>query len=79
MLWRPELQRILALNQLPVYKQKSKAFVQQKLLEKVEWDILKSQMCEELFERDYTLWEEELEQWKSGEESAKVRKGNKRE
>lgn len=67
MLWRPELQRILAMNHLPVYKQKSKAFVQQKLLDKVDWVLLKSQMCEEMFERDYTLWDEELEQWKSQE------------
>lgn len=60
-LWRPELQRILELNNLPGYKQKSKKFVQQKLLEKMEWDRLKLQMCEELFQRDYTLCEEEEE------------------
>jgi len=59
MLWRPELQHILERNHLPKYKQKSKKFVQQKLLEKVEWADLKLQMCEELFERDYTLWNEE--------------------
>lgn len=64
LLWRPELQRLLAANALPVYKQKSKRFVQQKLLEKVEWPVLKRQMCEELFERDYTLWEEELEKYR---------------
>lgn len=65
MLWRPELQRILAQNNLPKYKQKSKRFVQQKLLEKLEWEQLKRQMCEEMFERDYTLWDEELENYKS--------------
>lgn len=57
-LWRPEIQRILNRNHLPKYKQKSKKFVQQKLLEKMDWDLLKLQMCEELFERDYTLWDE---------------------
>lgn len=57
-LWRPELQHLLELNHLPQYKQKSKKFVQQKLLEKMSWEILKPQMCEELFQRDYTLWEE---------------------
>jgi hypothetical protein len=60
-LWRPELQRLLEKNKLPKYKQKSKRFVQQKLLEKMEWAKLKLQMCEELFERDYTLWDEEME------------------
>lgn len=64
MMWRPELQRILTKNKLPQYKQKSKKFVQQKLIEKMEWRELKLQMCEELFERDYTLWDEELELYK---------------
>ncbi|MDF9824793.1 hypothetical protein M2475_001325 [Breznakia sp. PF5-3] len=64
MMWRPEIQRILKRNHLPEYKQKSKKFVQQKLLEKMQWNCLKQQMCEELFERDYTLWEAELEQYK---------------
>ena len=64
MMWRPELQRILTKNKLPQYKQKSKKFVQQKLIEKMEWTELKLQMCEELFERDYTLWNEELELYK---------------
>lgn len=60
-MWRPELQRILERNHLPKYKQKSKRFVQQKLLEKMDWSSLKTELCEELFERDYTLWDEELE------------------
>ena len=47
LLWRPELQKILALNHLPAYKQKSKKFVHQKLMEKLDWDRLKHQMCEE--------------------------------
>jgi len=63
LLWRPELNRILEKNNLPRYKQKSKKFVQQKLLEKMEWEALKLHMCEELFERDYTLWEEEMERY----------------
>ena len=67
LLWRPELQKILALNHLPAYKQKSKKFVHQKLMEKLDWDRLKHQMCEELFERDYTLWDEELEKYREAE------------
>lgn len=63
-LWRPELQKILAFNHLPAYRQKSKKFVRQKLLEKLDWENLKRQMCEELFERDYTLWNEELAEYR---------------
>lgn len=55
LLWRPELQNLLTANHLPKYTQKSKLFVREKLMEKMEWDILKPQLCEELFERDYTL------------------------
>lgn len=61
-LWRPELQRLLERNHLPRYKQKSKKFVQEKLIEKLDWEILKQQMCEELFERDYTIWDEDTEE-----------------
>lgn len=64
-MWRPELNHILELNHMPKYKQKSKAFVQQKLIEKVVKETLKLQMCEELFERDYTLWDEMLEEYKA--------------
>ncbi len=54
MLWRPELQHILAINELPVYKRESKRFVQEKILEKVPEEKLHFQISEELFERDYT-------------------------
>lgn len=57
-LWRPELNNMLAQNALPKYRAKSKRFVQEKLLEKVDPDVLKRQMCEELFERDYTIFDE---------------------
>lgn len=69
LLWRPELNRILEKNHLPRYKQKSKRFVQQKLLEKMEWEQLKADLCEELFERDYTLWEEEMERYAASKRS----------
>lgn len=55
LLWRLELNNILAKNALPKYKQKSKLFVQHKIIEKVNPDKLKSDICNELFERDYTL------------------------
>ncbi len=55
LLWRPELSHILEQNRLPAYRQKSKAFVVEKILEKVPKEILKRQICQELFERDYQI------------------------
>lgn len=52
-LWRPELVHIQEMNQLPKYKQKSKEFVIEKILLKVEKEVLKEQISGELFERDY--------------------------
>ncbi len=60
-MWRNELDNILALHHLPKYKQKSKAFVSKKLMEKVDLAELKTALCDELFERDYTLWPDEKE------------------
>lgn len=64
MLWRPELAHIQELNQLPKYKQKSKDFVVEKILEKVSADILQKQMCEELFQRDYNTIAEQIAEYK---------------
>lgn len=63
-LWRPELNRLLAKNGLPKYQQKSKLFVQEKLIEKVPEDILWPQAYEELFERDYNTIEQEIKSYK---------------
>lgn len=54
LLWRLELNNILNKNKLPQYKQKSKRFVQLKLTEKLTPEKLKLDICDELFERDYT-------------------------
>lgn len=54
LLWRPELSHIQELNQMPKYREKSKLFVIDKLLLKVEKEVLYQQISEELFERDYT-------------------------
>lgn len=64
-LWRTELNRLLAKNDLPKYKEKSKLFVQNKLLEKVSEDILWSQAYEELFERDYNTIAQEIEEYRN--------------
>lgn len=57
LLWKPELARILARNQMPKYAGKSKAFIAGKLTEKVEAALLSRQISEELFERDYTVYD----------------------
>lgn len=54
LLWRPELVHIQKINGLARYKQKSKAFVMEKILAKVPKAALDEQISQELFERDYT-------------------------
>lgn len=63
-LWRPELAHIQELNKMPRYKEKSKAFVTEKILLKVSPEVLKAQISEELFERDYTTIEEHIWEYK---------------
>ena len=46
------------------YKEKSKLFVQEKLIEKVPGDILWKQAYEELFERDYNTIAQEIEDFR---------------
>lgn len=52
-LWRPELAHIQEINNMPKYKQKSKGFVKEQILQRVPENILNEQISEELFERDY--------------------------
>lgn len=54
LLWRPELAHIQEMNKLPKYRQRSKQFVAEKILLRVPQEILKEQISQELFERDYT-------------------------
>lgn len=63
-LWRPELAHIQELNGMPKYKEKSKLFVMGKILEKVPEEKLKSQLCEELFQRDYTVIDKEIKDYR---------------
>lgn len=53
-LWRPEIAHIQAINGLPRYPGKSKAFVQKVCLERIPVETLKKQISDELFERDYS-------------------------
>ena len=54
LLWRPELAHIQEINGMAKYKEKSKAFVVYKILQKVPEELLVKQISEELFQRDYT-------------------------
>lgn len=63
-LWRPELAHIQEINGMPRYVQKSKRFVEDKILETVDGETLDRQICDELFERDYTLVEGQIEGWR---------------
>ena len=65
-LWRTELNHLLELNKLPKYKAKSKLFIQEKLLEKVATEVLWPQAYEELFERDYNIIGQEIEEYRVG-------------
>ncbi len=63
-LWRPELAHIQELNCLPAYRQRSKKFVMEKILLSVPQDVLREQISQELFERDYTRIEEMIREYK---------------
>ena len=65
-LWRPELAHIQEMNGLPKYKEKSKLFVAGKILERIPEETLQAQLCEELFERDYTRIAETILEYKRG-------------
>ena len=57
LLWKSEFSHILAENKLPKYAQKSTKFITEKLIEKVPKEVLHKQISEELFERDYTIYD----------------------
>ena len=65
LLWRPELAHIQEINKMPKYKEKSKAFVIEKILEKIPEELLLVQVSEELFERDYTVIADRIEEYKN--------------
>lgn len=63
-LWRPELVHIQELNRMPKYKEKSKEFVAEKILQKIPEEILWKQVSEELFERDYNTIAETIAEYR---------------
>lgn len=58
-LWRAELAQILANNNLPKYSNMGRQKVAVKLMEVLDEKELKRQVCEALFERDYTIFDKE--------------------
>ena len=77
-LWRPELAHIQDLNNLPKYVQKSKAFVQEVIVERVEPSRLSIQISDELFERDYTTIAQQIKSYRQQRSKKKVRAKSKR-
>ncbi len=78
-LWRPELVVLQELNEMPRYKEKSKEFVVEKIVERLENGkiseaTLKVQVSDILFERDYTLIAEEIKKYRAESGRAKPRK-----
>lgn len=71
LLWRPELSHIQELNEMPKYKQKSKEFVIDKILQKVPKQRLGAQISQELFERDYTEIEQVIRTYKKNRKKRK--------
>lgn len=67
MLWRPELAHIQEINKMPKYKQKSKDFVVEKIIERIPEEILQFQMCEELMQRDYNEIEQVIADFKKND------------
>ncbi|MCR4585025.1 MAG: sce7726 family protein [Lachnospiraceae bacterium] len=55
-LWRAELNRLLKLNKLPVYHSRNKEAAGKRLLDNVPGELLWPQVCEELFQRDYSIY-----------------------
>jgi len=71
LLWRPELALLQEWNEMPKYKQLAKAKVCEKILErvpqKIPEELLRAQVSELLFERDYSAVAETLAQYRKGE------------
>lgn len=57
LLWRRELAQIQQINKLHKYAGKSRTFVEEYVLNAVPCDILKKQVIDILFERDYTIFD----------------------
>lgn len=77
-LWRPELAKLQEWHNMPKYKEKSKDYVKRKIVEripeKIEEEVLRQQVSDLLFDRDYTNVEETLSEFRKGEIQKKLEK-----
>lgn len=74
LLWRPELQHIVARHLKHKYERISKKDVIAKILAGVPYETLRLEMSEELFERDYTRIFDEINQFRVEREGKKPRR-----
>ena len=58
LLWKRELFDILDANHLPKYRQKSRTFIADQLIKRMDEDSLGKAASDELFERDYTVFDD---------------------
>ena len=56
-LWKIELKNILIKNKLPLFAQKEKGYIADKITASVNADLLGKQIARELLERDYSVYE----------------------
>lgn len=73
-LWRPELAHIQEKNNMPAYNYLSKKNLREKILEKIPGEILWTQVCEELFERDYNTIREQIDAYRQARGQKKRKK-----
>lgn len=77
LLWRPELAHIQELNRMPRYKEKSKQFVTEKILQNVPLETLRFQISEELFQRDYNEIAEIIQEYRVQKKKPTPRRNKK--
>lgn len=72
LLWRPELAQLQEKNLLPRYADRSKLFVIRKILENVPQELLRGQISDVLFERDYQEIEQVIADYRRQKEVRKT-------
>jgi len=77
-LWRPELLHIQELHGFPKYAGKSKRFVQDYIFDNVPEEILKKEITDELFERDYQEMVRKITEYKTSHRKARSKKRRKK-
>ncbi|MBR3149802.1 MAG: sce7726 family protein [Eubacterium sp.] len=58
-LWKLELKNLLIINSMPLFAQKDKGYISDRIAEIVDSDTLGKQIANELFNRDYSTYEAE--------------------